>query len=121
MPRIKGGPASHRRRKKILKRAKGYVGSRNTLYKVAKTTLLRALSYAYRDRRTRKREFRRLWIIRLNAAVRAEGMSYSRFINGLKKAGVELDRKVLADLAVREPELFGQIIKCAKDGLKKAA
>ncbi|MEE8483960.1 MAG: 50S ribosomal protein L20 [Nitrospinota bacterium] len=121
MPRVKGGPASRQRRKKVLKQAKGYSGSRHSLFKIAKPTVLRALSFAFRDRRVKKREFRRLWIVRLNAAVRAEGISYSQFINGLKKAGIELDRKILADLAVNEPMAFGHIVKQAKEGLKKAA
>lgn len=121
MPRIKGGPATHRRKKKILKGAKGFSGARHATFKKAKETLTRALTYAYRDRRVRKREFRRLWILRINAAVREQGLTYSQFIDGLKKAGVELDRKVLADLAVREERVFGTLVEKAKEGLKKAA
>ncbi len=121
MSRAINSVAAHSRKKKILKQAKGFSGSRRSLFKIAKPTVLRALSYAFRDRRVKKRDFRRLWIVRLNAAVRAEGISYSQFINGLKKAGIGLDRKVLADLAVNEPKAFGLIVKQAKEGLKKAA
>ncbi len=121
MARVKGGPASHQRKRAVRKRAEGFVGSRRATFVHAKQTVIRAGAYAYRDRRVRKRDFRSLWIIRINAAVRAEGLSYSQFINGLKKAGVELDRKVMADMAVREPQAFGKIISKAKEGLKKAA
>jgi len=121
MARVTNGPATRRRRNKILKQAKGYVGARSVSYKHARHTVTRALAYAYRDRRVRKRDFRRLWIIRINAAVRAEGFNYSQFINGLKRAGVELDRKVLADLAVNEPAVFAELVNKAKDGLQKAA
>ncbi|GMT42542.1 MAG: 50S ribosomal protein L20 [bacterium] len=121
MPRSGGGPTTRRRRKRILKKAKGYVGARSRSFKHAKETLTRALKYAYRDRRVRKREFRRLWILRINAAVRAEGIKYGQFICGLKNAGVELDRKILADLAVNEPKVFGELVQKARESLKKAA
>lgn len=121
MPRVTNGPATRHRRNKVLKQAKGYSGARSRSFKHAKETLTRALKYAYRDRRVRKREFRRLWILRINAAVRAEGIQYSRFMNGLKNAGVELDRKILAEMAVSEPKLFGELILKAKEGLQKTA
>lgn len=121
MSRVSSGPATRRRKKKILKQAKGYVGARRYSYKHALATLTRALKYAYRDRRVRKRDFRRLWVVRINAAVRAEGVSYSQFINGLKKSGIELDRKILADLAVSNPAAFGELVKKAKETLQKAA
>ena len=117
MTRATNGVATRQRRNKVLKQAKGYVGSRNRLFKTAKETVLRALNYSYRDRRVRKREFRSLWISRINAAVREQGMSYSAFINGLKKANVDVDRKILADLAVSDPESFGRFITLAKESL----
>lgn len=117
MPRVKGGPKSRRRRKKILKLAKGYVGGRGRLYRSARETVERALAFAYRDRRVRRREFRGLWITRINAAARLSGLSYSEFISGLKRAGVELDRKVLADLAVSDAPAFTQIVELAKTHL----
>ena len=101
MPRAKGGPRKARRRKKVLKQAKGYVGGRRRLFRTAKETVLRAGVFAYRDRRQKKRRFRSLWIIRINAAARALGLSYSSLMNGLKKAGVALDRKILAELAIK--------------------
>lgn len=121
MARVKGGPASRARKKKMRKAAEGYVGSRRATFVHAKQTVIRGGVYAFRDRKVRKRDFRALWIVRINAAVRAEGIKYSQFINGLKAAGVELDRKMLAEMAVREPEAFGQLVKKAKEGLKKAA
>lgn len=121
MPRATNGPATRKRRKKILKQAKGYSGARSKSYKAARHTVTRALKYAFRDRRVRKRDFRKLWIVRLNAAVRTEDLSYSQFMYGLKKAGVELDRKIMADLAVNEPEAFSELVKTAKEGLQKAA
>lgn len=121
MARVKGGPASRRRKKKVLKAAEGYVGSRRAVFTHAKQTVIRGGVYAFRDRKVRKRDFRSLWIVRINAAVRAEGLKYSEFINGLKNAGIELDRKVLADLAVRDPQAFGQLVKKARESLKKAA
>ena len=119
MPRVKGGSKSRQRKKKVLKQAKGYVGGRGRLYRSARETVERALAFAYRDRRVRRRDFRSLWIIRINAAARLSGLSYSRFIKGLKQAGVELDRKVLADLAVSDMPAFGQIAQLAKSHLSK--
>jgi len=117
MPRVKGGVKARRRHKKVLKAASGFVGGRRRLYRQAKETLDRAGVYAYRDRRVKKRMFRRLWIVRINAAVRAAGLSYSQFMNGLKKAEVSLDRKVLADMAVADPKGFGQLVETARKGL----
>jgi large subunit ribosomal protein L20 len=117
MPRVKRGPKARRRRKKVLKAAKGYYGARSKLFRTAKQTVERAWQYAYRDRRQRKRQFRRLWITRINAAARQNGMSYSRLIGGLKKADVELDRKVLADLAVFDPDGFRQVVEVARGAL----
>ena len=117
MPRVTNTPATRRRRKKVLKAAKGYKGARGRLFKNAKETLKRALQYAYRDRRQRKRAFRQLWITRINAASRMHGLSYNRLINGLKMAGVEVDRKLLADLAVTDEIAFGEFISVAKEAL----
>ncbi len=117
MPRAKTGVVRRHRHKKVLKRAKGYWGLRSKSFRVAQQTLLNAADYAYRDRRDRKAEFRRLWIARINAAARAEGMSYSRFMNGLRTAGVTVDRKILADLAVREPEAFKGLVEKARQAL----
>lgn len=114
MPRAKGGPKKARRRKKILKQAKGYFGGRRRLYRTAKETVLRAGAFAFRDRRQKKRRFRSLWIIRINAAARALGLSYSSFMNGLKKAGVSLDRKILAELATEDPAAFAKLAEAAK-------
>jgi large subunit ribosomal protein L20 len=114
MPRVKRGVHARARRKKILKLAKGYRGGRSKLYKQALTSVYKALSYAYRDRRVKKREFRKLWIIRINAAVREYGLSYSKFINGLKLANINLDRKVLADMCVNDPESFKVIVEKVK-------
>jgi large subunit ribosomal protein L20 len=114
MPRVKGGPKTKQRRKKILKRAKGYVGGRSRLYRTAVDAVHRALAYAYRDRRVRRRDFRRLWITRINAAARLHGLSYSRLMDALRKAHIELDRKVLADLAVNDPNAFSKIAEMAK-------
>jgi len=114
MPRTTNNPAAKRRHKKVLKAAKGNYGGRRRLYRTAKETVQKGMAYAYRDRRQRKREFRKLWIIRINAATRLYGMSYSQFICGLKKAGIELDRKVLADLAVRDSEGFRQVVEAVK-------
>ena len=114
MPRAKTGIVRRRRHKVILKRAKGFWGSRSKNYKNASQTLLNAATYSYRDRRNKKRDFRRLWIQRINAATRLHGMSYSVFINGLKKANIEVDRKMLADIAVREPAMFEQLVATAK-------
>lgn len=117
MPRVKGGSKSRRRRKKILKLAQGYVGGRGRLYRSARETVERALAFSYRDRRVRKREFRGLWITRINAGARLNGLSYSQLMKGLKQAGVELDRKILADLAVVDSHAFGQIAQLAKTHL----
>ena len=114
MPRAKGGSKTRRRRKKILKLAKGYVGGRGRLYRMARETVERSLAFAYRDRRVRRREFRGLWITRINAAARLSGLSYNQLIKGLKQAGVELDRKILADIAVSDMPAFGQIVQLAK-------
>jgi large subunit ribosomal protein L20 len=113
MPRAKGGSKTRQRRKKILKRAKGYVGGRRR-YRTAAETLLRAGAFAYRDRRQKKRAARGLWIVRINAACRGLGLSYSRFMAGLKKAGVVLDRKILAELAVADPAAFARLAETAK-------
>ena len=117
MPRVKRGTKARHRRKKIMKLAKGNVGGRRKLYRQARETVEKGLVYAYRDRRVRKRDFRSLWIVRINAAVRAHGLSYSRFIDGLKRAGIEMDRKVLADLAQHDADAFGQIADKAKAAL----
>ncbi len=114
MPRAKTAVAGRERRRKVLKGAKGYVGGRSRLYRPAAETRLRALQFAYRDRRQRKRQFRALWIARINAAARIHGLSYSRFISGLRRAGVELDRKILSDLAVRDPGGFAALAEKAK-------
>ncbi|MBI2218236.1 MAG: 50S ribosomal protein L20 [Candidatus Rokubacteria bacterium] len=114
MPRAKGGFKTRRRRKKILKQAKGYFGGRRRLYKSANETVLRAGAFAYRDRKAKKREMRSLWIVRLNAACRGLGLTYSRFMVGLKKAGIGLDRKVLAELAVTDPKAFAKLAETAR-------
>ncbi len=115
MPRVRRGTKKSRRRSRILKLAKGYWGARSHNYRTAKEAVERALLYAYRDRRTRKRDFRRLWIIRIKAAAENNGLSYSRFIHGLKELNVELDRKILADLAVNSPQAFCEIVQKVKD------
>ena len=117
MPRAKGGSKSRRRKKKIMKMAKGYVGGRGRLYRSARETVERSLAFAYRDRRVRKRTFRGLWITRIGAAARLSGLSYNQFVSGLKHAGVELDRKILADLAVSDAAAFGLIAELAKSRL----
>jgi large subunit ribosomal protein L20 len=114
MPRVKRGVVAHRRHKKVLKQAKGYYGARSRIFRVAKQAVTKAGQYAYRDRRQRKRQFRALWITRINAQSRANGLSYSRLINGLKKAGIGLDRRVLADLAVHDKPAFTAIVEQAK-------
>ena len=114
MPRAVNGTVSRRRRKKILKMAKGYRSVRSTAFRKAREAVEHGLCYAYRDRKNRKREFRRLWIARINAAVRAEGMNYSQFIYGLKKAQIELDRKVLSDLAINNQETFKSLTETAR-------
>lgn len=115
--RVKRGKSAHRRHKKYLAMAKGFRGGRRVLYRQARETVERSLCYAYRDRKNRKREFRRLWILRINAGVRQHGLSYSRFIFGLNKAGINLNRKVLADLAVREKDDFAKLVAAAKQAL----
>lgn len=117
MPRAKRGTKAHQRRKKIMKLAKGYVGGRRKTYRQARETVEKGLTYAYRDRRVRKREFRSLWIIRINAAARLHGLNYSNLMNGLKKSGVEVDRKMLADVAFRDPAGFQQFADVAKAAL----
>jgi len=117
MPRPKRSVTSRARRKKILKQAKGYYGARSRSFKVAKQAVIRAGQYAYRDRRQRKRQFRSLWIMRINAATRQHGLSYSRFIAGLKQAEIDMDRRVLADLALQEPDAFSALVEKAKDAL----
>jgi large subunit ribosomal protein L20 len=114
MPRAKTGTVRRAKHKKILKRAKGFWGLRSKSFRIAQQTLLNAADYSYRDRRDKKHFFRRLWIARINAAARKDGLSYSGFINGLRRSGVELDRKVLADLAVREPEAFTNLVEVAR-------
>jgi large subunit ribosomal protein L20 len=114
MPRTKGGYKTRRRRKRVLKRAKGFWGARRKLYGVARETVDRALAYAFSGRKEKKRQFRRLWITRINAAVRPLELNYSRFMSGLKKADVELDRSILADLAVSDPETFQAVAAVAK-------
>ena len=117
MPRTKGGVVTHRRHKKVIKQAKGHRGLRHKIFRQANESVMHALRYAYEHRRDRKGDFRKLWIMRINAAARLHGLSYSRLINGLSKAGVEVDRKVLADLAVRDDAAFGQIAEKAKAAL----
>jgi len=114
MPRAKGGFKTRRRRKKVLKQAKGYVGGRRKLYRTAVETVLRAGAFAYRGRKQRKREARRLWIVRINAACRETGLSYSRFMAALKRAGILLDRKILAEMAVSDPGAFAKLAETAK-------
>jgi large subunit ribosomal protein L20 len=117
MAHVKGGNVAKNRRRRVLKLAKGYYGSKRTLYKTAHEQVMKSLTYAYRDRKQRKRDFRRLWIQRINAATRMNGMSYSVFMNGLKKAGVEINRKMLADIAVNDMASFAKLVDMAKDGL----
>jgi large subunit ribosomal protein L20 len=121
MARVKRGVTAHARHKKVLDLAKGYRGRNSKVYRVALEKVEKALRYAYRDRRNKKRDFRGLWIQRINAGAREHGMTYSQFINGLKRAGLELDRKVLSDLAIREPESFAAIVATAKTALEQAA
>ena len=117
MPRVKRGVTARARHKKVLDQAKGFRGRRNSVYRIAKEAVMKAGQYAYRDRRVKKREFRALWIARINAAARELGMTYSAFMNGLKKASIEIDRKVLADLAVYDKAAFGKIAEQAKASL----
>ena len=114
MPRVKAGVKTRRRHKKVRKKAKGYVGGRRRLYRTAKETVLRAGAFAYRHRRLKKRQFRSLWIIRINAAARALGLTYASLMNGLKKAGITLDRKILAELAMKDPGAFAKLAETAK-------
>ena len=118
MSRVKRGVTSHARHKKVLKQAKGFTGRRKNTIRTAMQAVEKAGQYAYRDRRVRKRQFRALWIQRINAAVRAEGLKYSTFMNGLAKAGIELDRKILASLAYDEPTAFKELVEKAKSALK---
>jgi large subunit ribosomal protein L20 len=120
MPRVKRGNKRRLKRKKILRRAKGYYLAKSKLYRIAKQQVERSLRYAWRDRRAKKRDFRRLWIARINAAARAHELSYSRLMYGLKLAGIELDRKVLADLAVHDPTAFGLFVETAKHSAASA-
>ena len=121
MARVTGGPSAHARHKKIVKKAKGYRGRRKNCHRIANQAVERAGQYAYRDRRTKKRNFRALWIQRINAGAREHGLTYSQFMNGLKKAGIELDRKILSDLAISSKDAFKDLVKQAEDALKKAA
>ena len=114
MPRVKRGVTARARHKKVLKAAKGYYGARSRVYRVAKQAVIKAGQYAYRDRRQKKRQFRSLWITRINAAARENGISYSRFMDGLNKANIEIDRKVLADIAVHDSEAFAELAKLAQ-------
>ena len=119
MPRVKHSVASRKRRKIIMKLAKGFFGSKSRLYRTAKEAVSKALNYAYRDRRQNKRNVRILWISRINAAARSYGISYSNFINGLKKAGIEINRKILADLAVKDTKAFSELINLSKTALQQ--
>ena len=118
MPRVKNGTIHRARRKKVLKLAKGYFGSKHRLYRTAKEQVMHSLSYAYRDRRQKKRDFRKLWITRINAACRENNISYSKFINGLNKAGITINRKMLSEIAIDNPEHFTNLVKVAKDALE---
>jgi len=118
MARVKRGTTTHARHKKVLEQSKGFVGRSSTNYRIARERLEKSLQYAYRDRRVKKREFRGLWIQRINAAVREHGMTYSQFMNGILKSGVEVDRKVMADLAAREPAAFKALVDQAQAALK---
>ena len=118
MQRVKGGTVARKRRKRVLKLAKGYFGSKHTLYKTANEQVMRSLRYAYRDRKQKKRDFRKLWITRINAQARVEGTTYSKLMNGLSKAGVEVNRKMLADLAIHDQKAFANLVAIAKEQLK---
>jgi len=120
MPRVKRSVSAHKKRRKVLEEAKGYWGLKKSSYRRAKEQGIKSGTYAYRDRRVRKREFRRLWIQRINAGAREHGLSYNQFIHGLKEAHIDVDRKILADLAVREPEVFAQMAARAKEALGAA-
>ncbi|MDQ3777396.1 MAG: 50S ribosomal protein L20 [Actinomycetota bacterium] len=118
MPRVKRSVHARKKRRKVLEAAKGYVGRKHSTYRAAKEQVEHSLVYAYRDRKARKRDLRRIWIIRINAAARSQGLSYNQFVAGCKKAGIELDRKVLAEIAVADPEAFGKIAEQAKAALE---
>ena len=118
MPRVKRAVNAHKKRRTIFKRAKGYYGAKSRSYRKAKEQVQHSLQYQYRDRRNKKREIRRLWITRINAAARLNGISYSRYMNGLKKAGIELDRKVLSDMAITDPDSFAKLTDVAKAALQ---
>ena len=117
MPRVKGGTIHRARRAKVMKAAKGYFGSKHRLYRTAKEQVMHSLSYAYRDRRQKKRDFRKLWITRINAACRLNNISYSKFINGLSKAGITVNRKMLSEIAIDNPTVFAELVKVANDAL----
>ena len=121
MARVKRGVTTHARHKKVLKLAKGYRGRAGTAFRVAIEKVEKGLQYAYRDRRNRKRDFRALWIQRINAGAREQGLTYSQFMNGMKKAGIDLDRKILSDLAAREPDVFKSLVEQARQALSKSA
>ncbi|MBP2077373.1 50S ribosomal protein L20 [Oceanobacillus polygoni] len=118
MPRVKGGTVTRRRRKRVLKLAKGYYGAKSSLFKVAKQQVMKSGQYAYRDRRQKKRDFRKLWIARINAAARLNDISYSKLMHGLKLAGIEVNRKMLSELAINDEKAFAQLVNQAKDALK---
>ncbi|ASN05038.1 50S ribosomal protein L20 [Virgibacillus necropolis] len=118
MPRVKGGTVTRARRKRVLKLAKGYYGSKRTLFKTAKQQVMKSGQYAYRDRRQKKRDFRKLWITRINAAARIHDISYSKLMHGLKVAGIEVNRKMLSDLAINDEKAFGQLAEKAKSAIK---
>ena len=117
MPRVKGGYVTRRRRKAVLKLAKGYYGSKHTLYKTAHEQVMRSLQYAFRDRKARKRDFRKLWITRISAAAKMNGINYSRFMNGLKRANIDMNRKMLSEIAVSDPKAFTELVEKAKAAL----
>ncbi|MCG7346057.1 50S ribosomal protein L20 [Sporosarcina sp. ACRSL] len=119
MPRVKGGTVTRKRRNRVLKLAKGYFGSKHRLYKVANQQVMKSFNYAYRDRRQKKRDFRKLWITRINAAARMNGLSYSTLMHGLKVAGIEVNRKMLADLAITDAQAFAQLAETAKKSVAK--
>ena len=119
MPRVKGGTVTRKRRKKVIKLAKGYYGSKHTLYKVANQQVMKSLMYAFRDRRQKKRDFRKLWITRINAAARLNGLSYSRLMHGLKLAGIEVNRKMLSELAISDEKAFTELANVAKTQYNK--
>jgi large subunit ribosomal protein L20 len=119
MARVKNGLTSRKRRKKVLKQAKGYFGSKSTLYRTAKQQVTKSGQYAYRDRKNKKREFRRLWIARINAAARQHDISYSRLMNGLKTAGIDINRKMLSEIAIADDQAFGKLVDQAKSALNK--